>query len=124
MELAVIDELAQVAPVLAVHGNMDSLEVSNALPKINSLRIFDWKIGVIHNVDGLYGLGKMENIAQENGFNVVVYGHTHVSKIEWKAKTGEMNPGSPTDPESFLCKPSVALLKITKETVSPQIINL
>ncbi len=57
----------------------------------------------------------MENIAQENGFNVVVYGHTHVSKIEWKAKTLYINPGSPTDPESFLCKPSVALLKITKK---------
>src|SRR5271157_4993523 len=83
VELAVIDELEQAAPVLAVHGNMDGLEVSNVLPKLNSLKIFDWKIGVIHDADSLYGPGKMEDIAQENGFNVLVYGHTHVSKIKW-----------------------------------------
>ena len=40
VELAVIDELEQAAPVLAVHGNMDSFEVSNALPKLNSLKDF------------------------------------------------------------------------------------
>ena len=33
VELAVVDELEQLAPVLAVHGNMDGLEVSGALPK-------------------------------------------------------------------------------------------
>src|SRR5208283_4635635 len=43
VELSVIDELEQIAPVLAVHGNMDSQEVSGALPELNSLKIFDWK---------------------------------------------------------------------------------
>ncbi len=123
VEIAVIDELEQAAPVLAVHGNMDCLEVSNALPKLNSLKIFGWKIGVIHDTDS-FGAGKMEDIAKENGFNVLVYGHTHVSKIKWEAKTLYINPGSPTDPASFLNKPSVGLLKITKETITPQIVNL
>lgn len=124
VELAVIDELEQAAPVLAVHGNMDGIEVSKALPKINSLKIFDWKIGVIHDADSLRGPSKMENIVKENGFNVLVYGHTHVSKINWAAKTLYINPGSPTDPASFLNKPSVGLLRITKEIITPQIINL
>ena len=51
VELAVIDELEQIAPVLAVHGNMDGLEVTNAFPKLNSLKVFDWKIGVMHDPD-------------------------------------------------------------------------
>jgi putative phosphoesterase len=124
VELAVIDELEQAAPVLAVHGNMDSFEVSNALPKLNSLKVFDWKIGVIHDADSFHGQGKMQDIAKENGFNVLVYGHTHVSKVKWEAKTLYINPGSPTDPASILNKPSVALLKITKNVITPQIINL
>ena len=33
VSLAVIDQLEQYAPVLAVHGNMDSPQVSGALPK-------------------------------------------------------------------------------------------
>ena len=124
VELAVIDELEQNAPVLAVHGNMDSFEVSNVLPKLNSLKIFDWKIGVIHDADGFYEQGKIQDIAKENSFNVLVYGHTHVPKIKWAGKTLYINPGSPTDPASILNKPSVALLKITKEAITPEIINL
>ncbi|MGD0449594.1 MAG: metallophosphoesterase [Candidatus Bathyarchaeia archaeon] len=124
VELAVIDELEQAAPVLAVHGNMDSFEVSNSLPKINSLKLFDWKIGVIHDADSFNERGKMQDIAKENGFNVLVYGHTHVSKIKWEGKTLYINPGSPTDPASILNKPSVALLRVTKEVITPQIINI
>ena len=124
VDLSVIDDLEQAAPVLAVHGNMDTIEVSNALPKINSLKIFDWKIGVIHDVDSLNGHGKTDGITKGNWFNVLVYGHTHVSKIKWEAKTLFINPGSPTDPSSFLNKPSVGLLKITKDAITPEIINL
>ena len=36
VEMSVIDDLEQIAPVLAVHGNMDSLDVKNALPELNS----------------------------------------------------------------------------------------
>jgi uncharacterized protein len=124
VELAVIDELEQAAPVLAVHGNMDGLEVNNAFPKVNSLKIFDWKIGVIHDADNLHGPGNIKDLVEENQFNVLVHGHTHSSKIKWIAKTLYINPGSPTDPASFRNKPSVGLLKITKETITPQIINL
>ena len=120
----VVEELEQIAPVLAVQGNMDGIEVSNVLPKLNSLKIFDWKIGVIHDPDSFSGSGKMEKLAKTNSFDVLVYGHTHYSKIKWKGKTLYINPGSPTDPASFLNKPSVGLLKITKETISPQIVTL
>ncbi|MGA2682891.1 MAG: YfcE family phosphodiesterase [Candidatus Bathyarchaeia archaeon] len=44
VELSVIDELEQIAPVLAVHGNMDSPQASEALPTLNSLdfRLENW----------------------------------------------------------------------------------
>jgi putative phosphoesterase len=124
VELSVIDELEEIAPVLAVHGNMDDQEASGALPELNSLKIFDWKIGVMHDPNDLQGSNKMVEIAKKNGFNVLVYGHTHASKITWEGKNLFVNPGSPTDPASFINKPSVGLLKITKQTISPQIINL
>jgi uncharacterized protein len=125
VELAVIDELEQLAPVLAVHGNMDGPEVSGALPKLNALKIFDWKIGVMHDPGTMYGLGKMRELIKQNGFNVFVYGHTHNSSIKWEGKTLYINPGSPTNPEPpFLSKPTVALLKITKEAIIPEIIQI
>jgi hypothetical protein len=125
VELAVLDELEQLAPVLAVHGNMDGPEVSGVLPKLNQLKIFNWKIGVKHDPGTGYGMGKMRDVAKQNGFNVFVYGHTHSSKIKWEEKILYINPGSPTNPEPpFLTKPTVALLKITSESITPEIIQI
>ena len=125
VQLDVIDQLEQIAPVLAVHGNMDGPQVSGALPRLNSLKVYGWKIGVMHDPNILFGRNKMREIAKENGFNVFVYGHTHNASIKWEGKKLYVNPGSPTNPmASFMNKPSVALLKITKEAITPEIIHI
>jgi putative phosphoesterase len=124
VELSVIDELEQIAPVLAVRGNMDSPEAKDILPDLNSLKILDRKIGVIHDPGILYGMEQMRELTKTHGFNVLVYGHTHNANIKWEEKTLYINPGSPTSPSSLLNKPSVALLKITKDTITPEIIYL
>jgi putative phosphoesterase len=124
VELSVIDELEQIAPVLAVHGNMDTPETKKALPELNSLKILDKKIGVIHNPNILYGIGYMRELAKTHNFDIIVYGHTHNANIKWEEKTLYINPGSPTSPSSLLNKPSVAILKITKDTITPEITHI
>jgi putative phosphoesterase len=124
VKLEIVDELEQLAPVLAVHGNMDGPEVSAALPKLNSLKIFDWKIGVMHDPNIMFGMGKMRELAKKNGFDAFVYGHTHNANIKWEGKILFINPGSPTNPLSFINKPSVALLKIRKKAIIPEIIQI
>jgi uncharacterized protein len=124
VELAVIDELEQLAPVLAVHGNMDGMDVSGTLPRLNSLKVFDWKIGVMHDPSVINGFNKMRELVKQNEFNVFVYGHTHNASIKWESKILFINPGSPTDPASPMQKPSVGILKITPEGISPEIIHI
>ncbi len=124
VELKVIDELEQIAPVLAVHGNMDVPEVKDALPKLDSLKIYDWKIGVMHDPNVLSDTKEMREIAKQNAFNVFVYGHTHNSSIKWEDEALYINPGSPTNPSSFVNKCSVALLRITKSEIKPEIIHI
>jgi putative phosphoesterase len=124
VHISVVDELEQIAPVLAVHGNMDGIEVANAFPRLNSMRIFDWKIGVTHEPNILYGFNRLQEIALQNCFNVFVFGHTHVATIKWEDKVLFINPGSATDPKSVMDKPTVALLKITKDTITPEIVEL
>jgi hypothetical protein len=125
VEMSVIDELEQLAPVLAVYGNMDGPEIRGKLPKLNSVKAFDWKIGVMHDPGALFGMRKMREIAKQNGFNVLVYGHTHNSGIKWEENTLFINPGSPTNPlPPFIAKPTVALLRITKEKITPAIIQI
>jgi len=125
VDLSVIDELEQLAPVLAVCGNMDGPDIRGKLPRLNSVKIFDWKIGVMHDPGALFGMGKMREIVKQNGFNVLVYGHTHNSSIKWEGNILFINPGSPTNPiPPFLVKPTVGLLRVTKDNVTPEIIQM
>jgi hypothetical protein len=125
VDLSILDELEQLAPVLAVYGNMDKPEVRGILPKINSVKIFDWKIGVVHDPGALFGIRKMREIAKQNAFNVLVYGHTHNSSVKCSENILFINPGSPTNPlPPFITKPTVGLLIITKEKITPQIVQI
>ncbi|MEM3597008.1 MAG: metallophosphoesterase family protein [Candidatus Bathyarchaeia archaeon] len=125
VDMSVLDELEQLAPVLAVYGNMDGPEVRGKLPKINFFKIFEWKIGVMHDPGALFGMSKMREVVKQNGFNVLVYGHTHNSSIKWEGELLFINPGSPTNPiPPFIIKPSVGLLRVTKEKIMPEIIQI
>jgi len=125
VELSVVDDLEQLAPVLVVYGNMDGPEVRGKLQKLNSFKVFNWKIGVTHDPGTRFGIGKAREIAKANGFDVMIYGHTHSSSIKWDRDILFINPGSPTNPlPSFISKPSVALLKVTKEKIVPEIIQI
>lgn len=125
VELSVIDDLEQLAPVLVVYGNMDGPEVRGKLQKLNSFKVFNWKIGVVHDPGVLFGMGKMRKIAKMNGFDVVVHGHTHNSSMKWEGDILFINPGSPTNPlPPFISKPTVALLRVTKERIVPEVIQI
>lgn len=124
-QLSVVDELEQLAPVVAVCGNMDLNEVRKRLPKMNSVKVYEWKIGVIHNPGIFWGTKRMETIARENYFSVLVFGHFHRPSLKREEGIMFVNPGSPTNPlPPFLTKPTVALLRITKEKIEPEIIEI
>jgi len=125
VELNVIDELEQIAPVLAVHGNMDTSTTKSVLPETNLLKIMNWTIGITHNPTATFGTSNLREIAKLNHFDVLVFGHTHAGNIVWEDKTLCINPGSPTDPQPlFSRRPSVAVLKLTKDNLTPRLVEL
>ncbi len=122
---SVLDDLEKLAPIVAVCGNMDRHDVKQRLPNMDSVRVYDWKIGVIHDVGVLWGARKMKKIAKQNSFNVFVFGHTHRPMFKRENNVLFINPGSPTNPlPPFIVKPTVALLRITKEKIEPKIIEI
>jgi len=124
VSLKVIEYLEKIAPVVAVHGNMDSQEVRVRFPAMNSTVVFNWKIGVVHDAGVLWGKRGMRRIAQENGFDVLVFGHTHRAFLE-AGPVIFINPGSPTEPFlPYLVKPSVGLLRVAPQRIEPSIIEL
>ncbi len=124
-QIEVVKELEEIAPVVAVNGNMDPAEVRSELPEMDSVEVYDWKIGVIHDPNALWGMGEMRRIANENKFDVLVFGHTHKQFVKWEDEVLFVNPGSPTNPlPPIFVKPTVGLLLITREGIKPHIIRV
>ena len=125
IHLQVLDELEELAPVEAVHGNMDSIEVHTKFPEMASIQVYNWTIGIIHNLRVSGSTTKKNRHTKQNTFDILVYGHTHRPNIRQTAETLFINPGSPTCPvPPFIAKPTVALLRLTKTTMEPEIITI
>ncbi|HHU91524.1 MAG TPA: metallophosphoesterase [Halanaerobiaceae bacterium] len=92
----VLTSLAEIAPVKAVFGNVDSPELKMKLPEKLELELAGYKIGVIHghNVRG-HLLNTLSYVFPDA--DIIIFGHTH--KQCNKIINGQLcfNPGSPTD---------------------------
>lgn len=124
VELGVLKDLEKMAPVIAVHGNMDFGEVGSEFPAMNSTEVAERKIGVVHDA-GIFGTEKMKRIAEENGFDILIFGHTHKQFFMIDGDRIFINPGSPTNPiPPFLVKSSVAVLRIDEKVAEPIFIEV
>ncbi|GAB6877490.1 metallophosphoesterase family protein [Thermaerobacter litoralis] len=102
VSLDVYDELALLAPVVAVCGNVDDPEVYRRLPPRAVVEREGVRIGVTH---GHLGKGATTPDRALAAFAtdvpppaVVIFGHSHQPLIERRGDVLLFNPGSPTDP--------------------------
>jgi hypothetical protein len=94
---AVLDELAQYAPVTAVLGNNDGPDVAAwGAPETVQLTLEGVRIAMIHDSGAATGrLRRMR--ARFPQADLVVFGHSHIPLDETGASLRIFNPGSPTD---------------------------
>jgi uncharacterized protein len=87
-EAGILAALEQIAPVVAVKGNVDTGEWASALPASAVAEFGERQIYVLHDI---HDLDLDPAIA---GFQVVISGHSH--KPGWTEKSGViyLNPGS------------------------------
>jgi len=79
-----------------VCGNSDPIMIWNKLPSKNVISINNIKIGITHPVaGGSSSLTEKRVLTEFKDVNldVIIYGHTHESKIEKKANKVILNPG-------------------------------
>jgi uncharacterized protein len=93
---AALEELRELGPVAAVHGNMDEPMLKSALPARLVAEVESMKIGLVH--DGGPAAGRPGRLAAAfPGCAVVAYGHSHLPEISRVGETWVVNPGSPTE---------------------------
>jgi putative phosphoesterase len=112
VDISVLDDLAALAPVEAVAGNMDPLTLTVKLGRQKLLRIGTLSIGLVHG-DGIKGVG--ETFAAFSP-DLVVFGHSHIPFYETRGKTTLFNPGSAVDPRGG-CRASCGLLRLSADEI-------
>jgi putative phosphoesterase len=92
MDPALLDELAEHAPVRAVRGNMDP----EGLPETLEFELGGARVAMIHDS----GTRRGRRARMRRRFpdaRVVVFGHSHIPLLEDEDGLMLLNPGSPTD---------------------------
>jgi uncharacterized protein len=113
----VLDKLEEIAPVTAVRGNVDHGAWTRKIPATNVLEVGEISMYVLHNLQEL-------DLRPEAGkFAVVVYGHSHVPKQEWKNGVLYFNPGS-AGPRRFKLPVSMGRMTIEHNKIDAKILPL
>src|SRR5579862_1175289 len=113
----ILKELETIAPVTAVRGNVDGGIWARKLPLSEVIEVEGVSIYILHILENL------DLKPEVAGFKVVVYGHSHVAKIEEKNGVLYFNPGS-AGPRRFKLPVTVGRLWIDRGKVKAEIVKL
>jgi len=116
----VIDELALIAPVLAVAGNTDP-DDEVRLPRAIDRECGGLRIHVSHGHE--VGRPRVEVLLERYPADVVVFGHTHRPLVQFDGRRLAVNPGA-AGPRRFNVTPTVARLVIDGGAPSVEIVRL
>jgi hypothetical protein len=114
----IVTELARLAPVVAVRGNVDKAAWAQSIPATEVLEVGGAAfLYVLHNIEDL----DLDPAAA--GFHAVVLGHSHQPGVRWKDGVLYVNPGS-AGPRRFSLPISVGRLLVDAGTVSAELIEI
>jgi putative phosphoesterase len=109
----VLAALARLAPLTAVRGNNDRGGWADALRAAETLRLDGIAIHVIHD---------LEELALDEGVQVVVSGHSHKPRVEQRGGVLYVNPGS-AGPRRFSLPISAGELRIAGGRVTAHLVQ-
>jgi uncharacterized protein len=101
----VLADIKNVAPVIAVRGNMDAGNWAMQLPPADMVSLGGQHLYVLHNLNAL----DLDPVAAD--IRVVISGHTHQAAASQSNGVLFLNPGSPTSPR-YGTEASVAMLQL------------
>ena len=93
---SVLEEVAEIAPLIAVVGNNDDEDLQYLLPRTTRFSVGPHTFAAIHG----HGGRSARDVAIERWaakVDCVLFGHSHIPLIEQEQGSILFNPGSPTD---------------------------
>lgn len=116
-DASIIARLSTLAPTTAVRGNNDTDDWAREIPAAQTIVIGSVSIHVVHDLNGI----AVE--PDEAGIRVVVSGHSHRPRIDYRGDVLYINPGS-AGPRRFTLPISVGELLVDDRLVTPRLVSL
>ena len=113
----IMEELASIAPVTAIRGNVDRGAWAQKLPETEVVEIAGISIYILHD------LARLDVKPEAAGFRIVISGHSHVPKQETRAGVLYFNPGS-AGPRRFKLPVTVGRITISEGKIEAEILVL
>jgi uncharacterized protein len=113
----ILNELATIAPVTAIRGNVDKGAWARALPETQVVELGGVSIYVLHD------LAQLDLKPKAAGFQVVISGHSHVPKQETRGGVLYFNPGS-AGPRRFKLPVTVGRITVSEGKIEAEILVL
>lgn len=113
----VLEALQELAPVVAVRGNVDKGVWSQTLPLSQAIEVGQTWLYVLHD------LFELDIDPGAAGFSAVIFGHSHRPSLETRKGVMYLNPGS-AGPRRFHLPVSLAVIELTGKNLRPQLIEL
>jgi uncharacterized protein len=113
----ILEQLAAIAPVTAIRGNVDTAVWARRLPETEVVEIGGISIYVLHD------LARLDLKPEAAGFKVVISGHSHAAKQETRGGVLYFNPGS-AGPRRFKLPVTVGRIAIRGGKIEAEILAL
>jgi uncharacterized protein len=113
----ILDQLAAIAPVTAIRGNIDKAPWARKLPLNEVFEVEGVSIYILHD------LAQLDLKPEAAGFHVVISGHSHIPKQQTINKVLYFNPGS-AGSRRFKLPVSIGRLIIANGTVRGELVDL
>ncbi|HEY3620008.1 MAG TPA: metallophosphoesterase family protein [Candidatus Sulfotelmatobacter sp.] len=113
----ILENLATVAPVSAIRGNVDKDVWARRLPQTEVVELGGISIFVLHD------LAKLDLKPEAARFRVVISGHSHIPKQEMRNGVLYFNPGS-AGPRRFKLPVTVGRLTVGGRDIRAEIIRI
>jgi putative phosphoesterase len=113
----ILERLRNIAPTVAVRGNVDTGKWASALPQTEVVEIGTLQLYMLHD------LAALDLDPKAAGFAAVISGHTHRPAADIHGGVLYLNPGS-AGPRRFTLPIAVARLQVDGAELSHEIVEL
>ncbi|MHC8306237.1 metallophosphoesterase family protein [Pseudomonas sp. PB3P13] len=113
----ILEQLAIIAPLHVVRGNNDQQSTwAENLPDVLQVDINGWQALLVHDIADV-------PCELDAGIKLVITGHSHKPRMEWRGEMLYLNPGS-AGRRRFKLPVTLAILEVSTTSIEPRLVYL